>query len=202
MVTKKLFNSREEWLQGRKNHIGGSDAAACVGLNPYKDNVQLWEEKVGLVLPEDISDKDYVQYGTEAEEYLRALFALDHPEYKVLYDPDNMFTNSKYPWMHASLDGELLDTAAAGAWGLPVSGCTASEAQRIVDALSEGKLVVAIMSKGHFTSGGHFIVLRGVKDGKIMVADPASYSRSEQLWDLSIIVNEASRRAGAGLSFI
>ena len=46
MVTKKLFNSREEWLQGRKNHIGGSDAAACVGLNPYKDNVQLWEEKV------------------------------------------------------------------------------------------------------------------------------------------------------------
>lgn len=110
MVTKKLFNSREEWLQGRKNHIGGSDAAACVGLNPYKDNVQLWEEKVGLVLPEDISDKDYVQYGTEAEEYLRALFALDHPEYKVLYDPDNMFTNSKYPWMHASLDGELLDS--------------------------------------------------------------------------------------------
>ena len=73
MVTKKLFNSREEWLQGRKNHIGGSDAAACVGLNPYKDNVQLWEEKVGLVLPEDISDKDYVQYGTEAEEYLRAM---------------------------------------------------------------------------------------------------------------------------------
>ena len=110
MVTKKLFNSREEWLQGRKNHIGGSDAAACVGLNPYKDNVQLWEEKVGLVLPEDISDKDYVQYGTEAEKYLRALFALDHPEYKVLYDPDNMFTNSKYPWMHASLDGELLDS--------------------------------------------------------------------------------------------
>ena len=201
MVTKKLFNSREEWLQGRKNHIGGSDAAACVGLNPYKDNVQLWEEKVGLVLPEDISDKDYVQYGTEAEEHLRALFALDHPEYKVFYDPDNMFTNSKYPWMHASLDGELLDTAAAGAWGLPVSGCTASEAQRIVDALSEGKLVVAIMSKGHFTSGGHFIVLRGVKDGKIMVADPASYSRSEQLWDLSIIVNEASRRAGAGGPF-
>ena len=30
--------------------------------------------------------------------------------YKVLYDPDNMFTNSKYPWMHASLDGELLDS--------------------------------------------------------------------------------------------
>ena len=40
-----------------------------------------------------------------------------------------------------------------------------------------------------------------VKDGKIMVADPASYTRSEQLWDLSIILNEASRRAGAGGPF-
>lgn len=109
MVTKKLFNSREDWLQGRKNHIGGSDAAACVGMNPYKDNVQLWEEKMGLVLPEDISDKGYVRYGTEAEKHLRALFALDHPEYKVSYDEDNMFTNSAYPWMHASLDGELVD---------------------------------------------------------------------------------------------
>ena len=104
-------------------------------------------------------------------------------------------------WCKGSGSYHALIPAAAGAWGLPVSGCTASEAQQIVDALSEGKLVVAIMSKGHFTSGGHFIVLRGVKDGKIMVADPASYSRSEQLWDLSIIVNEASRRAGAGGPF-
>ena len=110
MVTKSCLTAGKSGWRGRKNHIGGSDAAACVGLNPYKDNVQLWEEKVGLVLPEDISDKDYVQYGTEAEEHLRALFALDHPEYKVFYDPDNMFTNSKYPWMHASLDGELLDS--------------------------------------------------------------------------------------------
>ena len=109
MVTKKLFNSREEWLQGRKNHIGGSDAAACVGLNPYKDNVQLWEEKMGLVLPADISDKEYVRYGTEAEKYLRGLFALDFPEYQVLYDENNMFLNPDFPWMHASLDGELVD---------------------------------------------------------------------------------------------
>lgn len=90
---------------------------------------------------------------------------------------------------------------AAKAWGLSVEGCTASEPQRIVDALTEGKLVVAIMLKGHFTTGGHFIVLRGVQDGKILVADPASYSRSQKLWDLSIILNEASRRAGAGGPF-
>ena len=81
-------------------------------------------------------------------------------------------------------------------------GPTSSEPQRIVDALSEGKLVVALMTKGHFTSGGHFIVLRGITgDGKILVADPASYQRSQKLWDLSIILNEASKGAGAGGPF-
>lgn len=108
-VKKYIFGSREEWLKARKNHIGGSDASACVGMNPYKDNIQLWEEKTGLIAPEDISDKDYVQYGTKAEMHLRELFAMDFPEYQVSYDENNMFLNTDYPWMHASLDGELLD---------------------------------------------------------------------------------------------
>lgn len=104
-------------------------------------------------------------------------------------------------WCSKSGSYHSLIPNAAKAWGLPVEGCTPSEPQRIVDALAEGKLVVAIMLKGHFTTGGHFIVLRGVQDGKILVADPASYKRSQQLWDLSIILNEASRRAGAGGPF-
>ena len=104
-------------------------------------------------------------------------------------------------WCKSSGSYHALIPAAAEEWGLPVSGCTTSEPQRILDALAEGKLVVAIMSEGHFTSSGHFIVLRGVKDGQIMVADPASYKRSEQLWDLPIILNEASRRAAAGGPF-
>ncbi len=104
-------------------------------------------------------------------------------------------------WCSKSGSYHALIPSAAQAWGLTVEGCTASEPQRIVDALTEGKLVVAIMTKGHFTSGGHFIVLRGVQDGKILVADPASYNRSQKLWDLSIILNEASKRAGAGGPF-
>ena len=106
---KCILPDRAAWLDARKNHIGGSDAAACVGRSPHKDNVQLWEEKMGLVLPADISDKEYVRYGTEAEKYLRGLFALDFPEYQVLYDENNMFLNPDFPWMHASLDGELMD---------------------------------------------------------------------------------------------
>lgn len=104
-------------------------------------------------------------------------------------------------WCSKSGSYHSLIPGAAKHWGLTVEGCTASEPQRIIDALSNGKLVVAIMLKGHFTSSGHFIVLRGVQDGKILVADPASYTRSQKLWDMSIILNEASTRAGAGGPF-
>lgn len=104
-------------------------------------------------------------------------------------------------WCKGSGSYHAMIPAAAKAWELPVEGCTTAEPQRLLDALAEGKLVVAIMSKGHFTSGGHFIVLRGVKDGQILVADPASYSRSQKAWDLSIILNEASKRAAAGGPF-
>ena len=104
-------------------------------------------------------------------------------------------------WCSRSGSYHSLIPGAAKEWGLPVQGCGKTEGQRIVDALSQGKLVVAIMLKGHFTSSGHFIVLRGVENGKILVADPANYTRSQQAWDLSIILNEASGRAGAGGPF-
>ena len=87
-------------------------------------------------------------------------------------------------------------------FGLRVEGATIYEGQKIVDALASGKLVVAIMGKGHFTTSGHFIVLRGVtKGGKILVADPASVKKSNQEWDLSIFLNEARRGAAAGGPF-
>lgn len=107
-ITRIQFDSMEEWLVNRKG-IGGSDASAILGLNPYKTNQELWMEKKGQMSPVDISGKSYVKYGNDAEPLLRALFALDYPEYKVEYYDNNMIINKKYPWAHASLDGELVD---------------------------------------------------------------------------------------------
>lgn len=108
MVQMKQFGSTEEWLQNRKT-IGGSDAAALVGLNPYKDNITLWKEKTGRQKAPDISNEEFVRFGHEAEPHLREMFALDHPQYKVHYLENNMFFNDKYPYAHASLDGWLYD---------------------------------------------------------------------------------------------
>ena len=107
-IERIILPNREEWLKHR-SRIGGSDASAIVGLNPYKTNTELYLEKTGQKESEDISDKPYVQYGTKAEEYLRELFRLDFPQYQVQYFDNNMFLNSKYPFAHASLDGELTD---------------------------------------------------------------------------------------------
>lgn len=104
-------------------------------------------------------------------------------------------------WCSGSGSYLSLIPGAARNFGLPVEGCSKNEPQRIVDALSSGKLVVAIMSKGHFTRSGHFIVLRGIQNGKILVADPASYSRSQMKWELSLIVKEASSNTAAGGPF-
>lgn len=103
------FETREEWLRNRLRSLGGSEISAVIGCNPYMDNVALWELKTGRKEAEDISDKPYVQYGTQAECHLRALFELDFPQYKVGYVENNSFRNDKYPWAQASLDGWLTD---------------------------------------------------------------------------------------------
>lgn len=102
-------------------------------------------------------------------------------------------------WCSGNGSYHALIPGAAKGFSLSCEGIPTDEPQKVVDALASGKLVVVLMSKGHFTSSGHFIVLRGVTaDGKILVADPASKKRSEQEWDLSIILDEARKGASAG----
>ena len=111
-----VLKDREEWLKHR-DRIGGSDASAILGMNPYRTNIELWQIKTGQLTQEDISEKPYVKYGTQAEQYLRELFKLDFPEYQVFYEENNMWLNGKYPFAHASLDGWLVDQdGRKGVW--------------------------------------------------------------------------------------
>lgn len=110
-ATIRTFKTRDEWLENRGNYIGGSDVACILGLNPWKTNVQLWLEKTGKVEPEELGDNPLVVYGINAEPYLRELFKLDYPDMQVFYEENNTWTNDKYPFAAASLDGWLIDSA-------------------------------------------------------------------------------------------
>lgn len=50
--------------------------------------------------------------------------------------------------------------------------------------LKEGNLIVCSMGPGIFTTGGHYILLVGEKDGKAVIHDPNSPSKTAQLWDI------------------
>ena len=112
-VTVKMLPDKAAWREHRKQYIGGSDAASVLGMNQYMSNVKLWEIKTGRMEQEDVSEKDVVKFGTEAEAHIRGLFGLMYPQYGVVYHENNSFHNSDYPWAAASLDGRLEDREKA-----------------------------------------------------------------------------------------
>lgn len=112
------LKDRSEWLEHRQNYIGGSEASAIIGMNPYLNNIQLWEYKSGLTVPEDISEKPYVKFGVSAEPLIRELFKITYPKYEMGYVDNNSWLNDKYPFAAASLDGWLTEkeTGRKGIW--------------------------------------------------------------------------------------
>lgn len=90
----------------------------------------------------------------------------------------------------------------ASAFGLQVEPINEHTPKAMQDALLSGKLLVALMGPGHFTTGGHFILVRGVTlSGEVLVADPNSTQRSLVTWDPQLILDELSpsRTRGAPL---
>lgn len=111
------IESRDEWLKARqKQGIGGSEAGCVLGMNKYQSNVELWELKTGKREAPDLSNNAAVQFGKFAEPLLRELFKQDYPEYAVDYHEFWMYVNDKFPFIFATLDGEI--TAPDGSRGI------------------------------------------------------------------------------------
>jgi putative phage-type endonuclease len=102
-----LRDRREEWLKEREKGIGGSEAAAILGMNPYMSNVELWEYKTGRKQRED-KDSQYMKYGREAERALIELFGLDYPDEEILEQtPYRIEKNKEYPYILGTLDARI-----------------------------------------------------------------------------------------------
>ncbi len=62
--------------------------------------------------------------------------------------------------------------------------------ESVFSTLESGTPIACSMRPGDFTTGGHFIVLTGIEDGKIRVNDPNSIVRSNQLWDYEVLAGQ------------
>jgi putative phage-type endonuclease len=69
-----LEQGSEDWILWRKKGIGSSDIGTILGVNTYKTAHELWMEKTGAKVPEDISNNYAVKRGQALEPLARDLF--------------------------------------------------------------------------------------------------------------------------------
>lgn len=105
--------SREDWLNVRKNGIGSSDAAAAVGLNPYKSALELWVEKTGrgAALPQidPNDDSSPMFWGSLLETFVAAHYTKKSGN--RVRKINAVLQHPSHPWMLANLDREVIGAA-------------------------------------------------------------------------------------------
>lgn len=67
-VVSTLNLDKKEWLKYRKQGIGGSDAGAICGLNPYRSAMQVYQDKTSDKIEDN--DNEAMRQGRELEEYV------------------------------------------------------------------------------------------------------------------------------------
>lgn len=112
-VADKRKMTREDWLEQRKNGIGGSDSAGILGLNPYCSAFQVYCDKVGL-LP-DQPDNEAMRQGRDFEEYVAKRFreaTADAGIPKRTKECSYILRHPQYPFMLANVDRLIIGEKA------------------------------------------------------------------------------------------
>ena len=103
LVSTKTIN-HQEWLEYRRQGIGGSDASTIVGLNPYNSRFGLYANKKGLL--EEIPDNEAMRQGRDFEEYVAKRF--EEATGKKVRRRNYMFRSAEYPFMLADIDRDII----------------------------------------------------------------------------------------------
>lgn len=64
--------TKEDWLSMRRNGIGGSDAGAIAGMNPYSSAFSVYYDKIGAAPEKETNEA--MRIGTDLEEYVAKRF--------------------------------------------------------------------------------------------------------------------------------
>lgn len=104
---------RESWLKVRQGGIGSSDAAAAVGLNPYKSALELWLEKTnqgsGLPKIDPNDDTSPTYWGTLLEPIVAAHYTKKtHLRVRRI---NAVLQHPQEPWMLANIDREVIGSS-------------------------------------------------------------------------------------------
>lgn len=101
---KKLVSTlnldKKSWLRYRKRGIGGSDAGAVCGLNPYRTAIQVYYDKTSDEIEE--IDNEAMRQGREFEDYVAGRFC--EASGKKVRRANAMYYDEKNPFMLADVD--------------------------------------------------------------------------------------------------
>lgn len=100
--------SKEEWLKSRQAGIGGSDASAIAGLNPWKSSIQLYMDKKEEN-PQEIKSLR-MELGNRLEGLVAELFT-EETGLKVR-NVNGILKNEKYPFALANIDRAIVGEKA------------------------------------------------------------------------------------------
>jgi putative phage-type endonuclease len=105
---------RADWLEVRKSGIGGSDAAAAVGLNPYMSALELWLIKTGrdanLPRPDSEDTTEPVYWGTLLEPIVAASYTKQTGN--RVRRVNAVLQHPTIPFMLANIDREVIGAPA------------------------------------------------------------------------------------------
>ena len=107
-MAKKIVNiktlSHEEWLELRRKGIGGSDAACCVGMNPYKSLIALYADKKGM--SSEVEDNERMRLGRDLEQYVAERF--EEATDKKVRNDNFMYAHDDYEFLIADIDRRVV----------------------------------------------------------------------------------------------
>ena len=92
--------SREEWLQLRKSGIGGSDAGAICGVNPFSSPMKVYRDKTCDIQEEQ--NNESIRQGHDLEQYVAERF-MEATGLKVRRS-NYMYRSTAHPFMIADVD--------------------------------------------------------------------------------------------------
>lgn len=186
-MAKKIVNvstiSREEWLAWRRTGIGGSDAAAVIGLNPFRSRIEVYADKMGM-MPEK-EDTESMRLGRDLEDYVAQRFC--EATGKKVRRNNFMWCHDEHRCMIADVDREIigenagLECKTTQAWGgkvimkgeIPLTYYVQCMHYMAVMGYDRVYLAVLIFGKCFF----HFTIERDEDEIAALVASEAAFWR-------------------------